>query len=77
MLGISRLGNAASERRVSESSSSAAAATMPDSVKLTYFNIRGRAEFARLVLAQAAVEYEDVRVEGEKWKAMKEGEDRD
>ena len=32
-------------------------------VKLTYFNLRGRAEFGRLVLVQAGEEWEDVRVD--------------
>ena len=39
--------------------------------KLYYFNARGGAEMIRLIFAQAAVEYEDVRLEGEKWKEMK------
>lgn len=39
--------------------------------KLTYFNARGGAEFTRLVLAQAGVEYEDCRLTGEQWKEYK------
>jgi glutathione S-transferase len=39
--------------------------------KLTYFNGRGRGELIRLVFAQAGVEYEDVRVEKDKWPALK------
>ena len=31
--------------------------------KLTYFNTRGTAELARLIFAQAEVEYEDVRLD--------------
>ena len=31
------------------------------SYKLYYFNLRGRAELARLIFAYAGVEYEDVR----------------
>ena len=33
------------------------------SIKLTYFNLKGRAEFARLVLVQAGQEWEDVRID--------------
>jgi len=40
-------------------------------IKLTYFNTRGRAEPARLILAQAGVEYEDIRLEREQWPAIK------
>ena len=41
--------------------------------KLTYFNGRGLAEVARLVLAQGGVDFEDVRVED--IKAMKKDDD--
>ena len=44
---------------------------MADTMKLTYFNARGRAEMARLLLANAGVKYEDVRVEGESWQQLK------
>ena len=40
-------------------------------LKLTYFNGRGRGEPARLILAQAGVEYEDERIEFEDWPAFK------
>merc|ERR1719283_282225 len=40
-------------------------------IKLTYFNLRGRAELARLILAQADAQYEDCRIEQEEWPAMK------
>lgn len=40
-------------------------------MKLTYFNIRGLAENARLILAQAGVDYEDNRIEKQNWPAMK------
>jgi len=40
-------------------------------LKLTYFNGRGRAEPSRLILAQAGVEYEDVRIEFADWPALK------
>ena len=39
--------------------------------KLYYFNGRGRAEAARLVLAAAGQKYEDIRFEGEQWPSHK------
>ncbi|XP_072016300.1 hematopoietic prostaglandin D synthase-like [Amphiura filiformis] len=39
--------------------------------KLIYFNAKGRAEFARLLFAQAGVAYEDHRIEGANWPALK------
>lgn len=42
-------------------------------LKLTYFNLRGRAELARLIMAEAGVEYEDCRVAGEQWQQIKPG----
>ena len=44
---------------------------MPAKIKLTYFNAKGRAELARLVLAQAGAEYDDVRIEEEEWPSHK------
>merc|ERR1711970_1528172 len=41
------------------------------SIKLTYFNLRGRAELARLILAQAGAQYEDCRVEQGNWPDLK------
>jgi len=41
------------------------------SYKLTYFNLRGRAEVARWILAYAGVEYDDHRIIREDWPAMK------
>ena len=40
-------------------------------MKLTYFNGRGRAEAARLLLAQAEISYEDKRVEFPEWPNLK------
>jgi len=37
---------------------------MPSSIKLTYFDARGRAETSRLILAYAGVAYEDERITG-------------
>ncbi|XP_077999738.1 cadherin-related family member 1-like [Glandiceps talaboti] len=36
--------------------------------KFLYFNVRGRGEIIRLVFAAADVEYEDVRIDREKWR---------
>ena len=40
-------------------------------VKLTYFNLKGRAELARLILAQAGAQYEDCRISKEEWLSIK------
>lgn len=39
--------------------------------RLTYFNGRGRAEVTRLMFALAGVEFEDKRIQGEEWPALK------
>ena len=39
--------------------------------KLTYFNVRSRAEPIRLMFAFAGVEYDDIRVGKEEWAKMK------
>ena len=44
---------------------------MPNKIKLTYFNLRGRAEASRLMLAYKGVEYEDCRITNEQWAALK------
>jgi len=44
---------------------------MAPSYKLIYFDGRGRAEAARLIFAQAGVNYEDSRVTHDSWPAMK------
>lgn len=38
---------------------------------MTYFNLKGRAELARLILAQADVVYEDCRISKEEWESVK------
>lgn len=44
---------------------------MPGKLKLTYFNIRGLAETARLVLVDNGVDFEDHRVERDDWPKLK------
>jgi len=39
--------------------------------KLTYFDLRARAEVARLLFAAAGVPYEDIRVERSRWPELK------
>ena len=36
--------------------------------KLTYFDIRGKAEIIRLIFAQTGVKYEDIRVGQNEWR---------
>ena len=40
-------------------------------MKLYYFDVYGRGEAIRLLLNHAGTEYEDVRMKGEEWAAMK------
>jgi len=44
---------------------------MPE-YKLTYFNLRGRAELSRLIFAYAGQKFQDVRIEREQWPELKE-----
>ena len=44
------------------------------SYKLTCFSGQGRAEFIRLIFAQAGVKYEDVRITPEQWPEFKTSE---
>ena len=46
---------------------------MPE-YKLTYFNLRGRAELSRLIFAYAGQKFQDVRIEREQWPELKESE---
>jgi len=39
--------------------------------KLTYFNVKARAEIIRLIFAAAGVEYEDVRIPRDQWPSLK------
>ena len=41
------------------------------SYKLIYFDIRGRAEVARLLFAEAGQEYEDKRLKFDDWSEIK------
>ena len=40
-------------------------------IKLTYFNARGRAEMSRMIAAYGKIDFKDVRVEGQDWPALK------
>ena len=42
-----------------------------DHYKLIYFDLRGRAEFIRLIFAQADVQYKDVRIKMQDWPSLK------
>ena len=44
---------------------------MATKYKLTYFNLRGRAETIRMLFAAADVEFEDVRIAPEQWPELK------
>lgn len=46
---------------------------MSETYKLTYFNLRGRAECARQLFVLADVPYEDVRLSKDEWKNVKSG----
>ena len=39
--------------------------------KLTYFPARGRAELARILFHYTGTQFEDIRVKGEEWQALK------
>merc|ERR1719453_1875456 len=43
----------------------------PSSIKLTYFGLPGRAEMSRLTLTYANIPFEDNRIEGKDWGALK------
>ena len=43
----------------------------PDGFKYYYFDIHGRGEAGRMLLAHAKVKYEDVRVQGADWPTVK------
>jgi len=44
-------------------------------IKLYYFDLYARGEVMRMALWKAGVEYEDIRVTGDSWKALKESGD--
>lgn len=43
-------------------------------IKLFYFDTRGRGEALRVILHQAKVDFEDVRLTQEEWAKLKSGE---
>ena len=43
-------------------------------VKLTYFDAKARAELPRLIMAVAGIPFEDIRIKGEEWGDLKEGQ---
>ena len=42
-------------------------------VKLTFLKIKGRAELIRFLLAQASIQFEDIRLEIEEWSEKMSG----
>ena len=42
-----------------------------EEIRLTYFPVRGRAEIARLILVQAGVTYQDIRIKREDFLKVK------
>ena len=42
-----------------------------EEIRLTYFPVRGRAEIARLILVQAGVAYQDIRIKREDFLKVK------
>ena len=47
---------------------------MAPTLKLIYFNGRGRVEHVRLILAHGGIKYEDKRIEFDAWSALKPSE---
>ena len=47
---------------------------MAPKYKLTYFDIRGRAEMIRMMFGAANVKFEDVRIKFEDWPPLKASE---
>jgi glutathione S-transferase len=47
---------------------------MPNTYKLIYFNLTGRAETIRLIFAASGVKFQDSRIEQAEWGALKPSE---
>ncbi len=43
-------------------------------MKLTYFNVKGRAELPRMICAYGKLDFEDIRIEFKDWPKLKPSE---
>ncbi len=47
---------------------------MPEKLVLTYFETRGRAELARIIMKYGGIEFEDRRIKRDEWERLKPSE---